>query len=290
MFEVGNQASLMSVQYKEPESDLPILSQTSAWKNLALRNLFVPVATTLKELSSLMGSRVGVKRWKDFAFFQATNQSDSLRQVITSLSTLQRSARIAIHVYLLLLQYYSNCNNNHPKKSENSLLTNSMTCIDTVHKALFVFQLGLAYLICLESKGCCLTCCRCQSSSACGIVSRRRQIYKAESGVYQQWGGKDSSFRVSEASKNLDWYKLGVDVDGLFWLCGRWLTCWAVPSSLEFVVHRPSLNLRQKSGDLRLIRPFALAAPLSSSTGENRWEVARTHGYSYKLSPEACRF
>lgn len=45
------------------------------------QNLFVPVATTLKELSSLMGSRVGVKRWKDFAFFQATNQSDSLRML-----------------------------------------------------------------------------------------------------------------------------------------------------------------------------------------------------------------
>ena len=43
------------------------------------RNLFVPVATTLKELSSLMGSRVGVKHWRDFAFFQATNRSDSLR-------------------------------------------------------------------------------------------------------------------------------------------------------------------------------------------------------------------
>ncbi|CAK9104029.1 unnamed protein product [Durusdinium trenchii] len=45
------------------------------------QNLFVPVATTLKELSSLMGSRVGVKHWKDFAFFQATNQSDSLRML-----------------------------------------------------------------------------------------------------------------------------------------------------------------------------------------------------------------
>eukprot|EP00435_Cladocopium_sp_Y103_P027520 s161_g6.t2 len=45
------------------------------------QNLFVPVATTLKELSSLMGSRVGVKHWRDFAFFQATNRSDSLRML-----------------------------------------------------------------------------------------------------------------------------------------------------------------------------------------------------------------
>ena len=65
--------------------------------DLALRNLFVPVATTLKELSSLMGSRVGVKRWKDFAFFQATNQSDSLRPVITSHFLVQKSTRISTY-------------------------------------------------------------------------------------------------------------------------------------------------------------------------------------------------
>ena len=107
MFEVGNQASLMSVQYKEPESDLPILSQKSASKNLALRNLFVPVATTLKELSSLMGSRVGVKRWKDFAFFQATNQSDSLRQVITSRPFKSLQELLCQYVYTCYF-YHSN--------------------------------------------------------------------------------------------------------------------------------------------------------------------------------------
>ena len=39
----------------------------------------MPVATTLKEMSSLMGSRVGVKHWRDFAFFQATGKAESLR-------------------------------------------------------------------------------------------------------------------------------------------------------------------------------------------------------------------
>lgn len=45
------------------------------------QNLFVPVATTLKEMSSLMGSRVGVKHWRDFAFFQATGKAESLRML-----------------------------------------------------------------------------------------------------------------------------------------------------------------------------------------------------------------
>ena len=78
--------------------------------DLALRNLFVPVATTLKELSSLMGSRVGVKRWKDFAFFQATNQSDSLRPVITSHFLVQKSTRISTydnHMIYDICYYYN---------------------------------------------------------------------------------------------------------------------------------------------------------------------------------------
>ncbi len=93
--------------------------------------------------------------------------------------------------------------------------------------------------------------------------------------------------RVSEAQK-LD--KLGVNsCRWFFWLCGRWFTCWIVPSSLEFVVHR---NLQNESSleMCDLIRPFALAAPLSSSTGDKGWEVSRTHCYSYKLSPVVCRF
>ena len=48
--------------------------------SFAFRNLFVPVATTLKEMSSLMGSRVGVKHWRDFAFFQTTGKGESLRR------------------------------------------------------------------------------------------------------------------------------------------------------------------------------------------------------------------
>ncbi|CAE7581259.1 Myo5a [Symbiodinium natans] len=45
------------------------------------QNLFVPVATTLKDMSSLMGSRVGVKHWRDFAFFQTTGKGESLRML-----------------------------------------------------------------------------------------------------------------------------------------------------------------------------------------------------------------
>ncbi|CAJ1399734.1 unnamed protein product [Effrenium voratum] len=48
------------------------------------QNLFVPVASTLKELSSLMGSRVGVKHWRDFAFFQSTG--DALRMLPDNLT------------------------------------------------------------------------------------------------------------------------------------------------------------------------------------------------------------
>eukprot|EP00931_Biecheleriopsis_adriatica_P049621 TRINITY_DN28706_c0_g1_i1.p1 TRINITY_DN28706_c0_g1~~TRINITY_DN28706_c0_g1_i1.p1 ORF type:complete len:1752 (+),score=268.07 TRINITY_DN28706_c0_g1_i1:97-5352(+) len=40
------------------------------------QNLFVPVATTLRELSTLLGSRIGVKNWKDFAFFQVTDKAE----------------------------------------------------------------------------------------------------------------------------------------------------------------------------------------------------------------------
>lgn len=188
------------------------------------------------------------------------------------------------NIYTSICYYdYSNCNNDYPKKCENSLLTNSMTCIHTAHK---VYSFGFPAWFCIFGLpwiGRMLP----DMLPVSELISMWHRIKEATnlqgrigSVPVMRWRREDSSFRVSEASKSLDWYKLGVGDDSpaelfqVLWNLSFIGQAWISGRSLEIC---------------DLIRPFALAAPLSSSTGEKGWEVARTRCWSYKLSPEASR-